>query len=81
MKLETPVRRDSVRFVCMSCMHQEFPEPNTVPPGDIVIIAGDFTECGRPDELELFSAYVCMYSINFSFLFNVFKNLVVKLIF
>uniref|UniRef100_A0A183D5N4 Metallophos domain-containing protein n=1 Tax=Gongylonema pulchrum TaxID=637853 RepID=A0A183D5N4_9BILA len=57
MKLNTPVKRDAVRFVCMSCLHQSFPDPQSVPPGDVLIIAGDFTLCGRPDEIELFDNY------------------------
>lgn len=58
MKLSTPIRNDAVRFVCMACFHQSFPDPQYVPPGDILIVAGDFTLCGRPDEIELFSKYL-----------------------
>ncbi|EFO25640.2 hypothetical protein LOAG_02847 [Loa loa] len=58
MKLSAPVRHDAVRFVCMACIHQSFPEPQSVPPGDILIVAGDFTLYGRPDEVELFSKYL-----------------------
>ncbi|VDK79440.1 unnamed protein product [Litomosoides sigmodontis] len=58
MKLSTPIRKDAVRFVCMACFHQSFPDPQRVPLGDILIVAGDFTLCGRPDEIELFSKYL-----------------------
>lgn len=58
MKLDTPIRQDAVRFVCMACVHQAFPDPQTVPPGDILIVAGDFTVSGRPDEVEFFNAYL-----------------------
>lgn len=64
MKLNTPVRQDAVRFVCMACLHQSFPDPQSVPPGDVLIVAGDFTLCGRPDEVELFNTYA---SNSFSF--------------
>ncbi|KAK6104605.1 Calcineurin-like phosphoesterase family protein [Brugia pahangi] len=58
MKLSTPIRHDAVRFVCMACIHQSFPDPQFIPPGDILIVAGDFTLYGRPDEVELFSKYL-----------------------
>uniref|UniRef100_A0A0R3RHJ1 Metallophos domain-containing protein n=1 Tax=Elaeophora elaphi TaxID=1147741 RepID=A0A0R3RHJ1_9BILA len=58
MKLTTPIREDAVRFVCMACLHELFPDPQSIPPGDILIVAGDFTMCGRPDEVEIFSNYL-----------------------
>ncbi|EJW74655.1 hypothetical protein WUBG_14436, partial [Wuchereria bancrofti] len=58
MKLSTPIKHDAVRFVCMACIHQSFPDPQFIPPGDILIVAGDFTLYGRPDEVEIFSKYL-----------------------
>ncbi|CAG9535091.1 unnamed protein product [Cercopithifilaria johnstoni] len=58
MKLSTPIKQDAVRFVCMACLHKSFPDPQYVPPGDILIVAGDFTLYGRPDEIELFNKYL-----------------------
>ncbi|VBB29111.1 unnamed protein product [Acanthocheilonema viteae] len=58
MKLNTPIRQDAVRFVCMACLHQSFPDPQSIPSGDILIVAGDFTLYGRPDEVKLFSEYL-----------------------
>lgn len=67
MKLDTPIRQDAVRFVCMACLHQSFPDPQCVPPGDILIVAGDFTSYGRPDEVKLFSEYLSkLKELNFS---------------
>ncbi|MCP9263652.1 Metallophosphoesterase MPPED2 [Dirofilaria immitis] len=58
MKLDTPIRQDAVRFVCMACLHQSFPHPQSIPLGDILIVAGNFTLFGGPDEVEDFSKYL-----------------------
>uniref|UniRef100_A0A914UWR2 Calcineurin-like phosphoesterase domain-containing protein n=1 Tax=Plectus sambesii TaxID=2011161 RepID=A0A914UWR2_9BILA len=55
MKLDTPIRPDYVRFVCVACSHGNFIDPKTVPPGDVLIIAGDFTSCGLPKEIKAFN--------------------------
>ncbi|VDM92023.1 unnamed protein product [Onchocerca ochengi] len=58
MKLNTPMKQDAIRFVCMACLHQSFPHPQLVPPGDILVVAGNFTQIGGPDEVEIFSQYL-----------------------
>ncbi|VDN03329.1 unnamed protein product [Thelazia callipaeda] len=65
MKLDTPVRSDAVRFVSMACIHHSLPDPKSIPPGDVLIVAGDFTQCGRLDEIELFSNYLKQLSHTF----------------
>ncbi|CAJ0567425.1 unnamed protein product, partial [Mesorhabditis spiculigera] len=54
MKLDTPIRPDHVRFVCVSCTHGQ-PLPH-LPDGDVLIVAGDFTSCGLPKEVKNFNA-------------------------
>ena len=55
MKLDTPVKMDHVRFVCIGCTHGSRLDPATIPPGDILLIAGDFTSCGLPKEVQAFN--------------------------
>ena len=55
MKLDTPVRHDHVRFVCIGCTHGCKLNPEKIPPGDVLIIAGDFTTCGLPKEVYSFN--------------------------
>lgn len=45
----TPPRRSTVSVVCISDTHNSTP---VVPPGDILIHAGDLTQRGTPDELR-----------------------------
>ncbi|CAD6196951.1 unnamed protein product [Caenorhabditis auriculariae] len=55
MRLDTPVKPDHVRFVCIGCTHGEPIEPSSLPPGDVLLIAGDFTSCGMPQEVHAFN--------------------------
>uniref|UniRef100_A0A0M3HXR7 Metallophos domain-containing protein n=1 Tax=Ascaris lumbricoides TaxID=6252 RepID=A0A0M3HXR7_ASCLU len=55
MKLDAPIKSDHVRFVCVACTHGVALDPASLPPGDILIIAGDFTSCGLPKEVKSFN--------------------------
>ncbi|XP_043223410.1 metallophosphoesterase domain-containing protein 1-like isoform X2 [Amphibalanus amphitrite] len=48
-----------LRFVCMSDTHSLTPHLTMpVPDGDVLIHAGDFTKCGRIEEVELFNNWL-----------------------
>ena len=47
----------TVRFVCVSDTHSTAPR-GPLPAGDCLIHAGDFTDTGRPKELEAFCAWL-----------------------
>ncbi|KAK6738181.1 hypothetical protein RB195_020345 [Necator americanus] len=55
MKLDTPVKPDHIRFVCIGCTHGLKIDPSRVPPGDVLLVAGDFTSCGLPKEVQYFN--------------------------
>ncbi|EYC25050.1 hypothetical protein Y032_0012g1670 [Ancylostoma ceylanicum] len=55
MKLDTPIKPDHIRFVCIGCTHGLKIEPARVPPGDVLLVAGDFTTCGLPKEVAHFN--------------------------
>uniref|UniRef100_A0AC35U892 Metallophos domain-containing protein n=1 Tax=Rhabditophanes sp. KR3021 TaxID=114890 RepID=A0AC35U892_9BILA len=55
MKLDTPVRNDAVRFVSVACTYGVFLDPKKIPPGDVLLICGDFTSCGLPQEVKGFN--------------------------
>ncbi|KAK6046358.1 hypothetical protein COOONC_16137 [Cooperia oncophora] len=55
MKLDTPIRPDHVRFVCIGCTHGVKIDPANLPPGDVLLVAGDFTSCGLPNEVSSFN--------------------------
>ncbi|CAI5441245.1 unnamed protein product [Caenorhabditis angaria] len=55
MRLDTPVKPDHVRFVCIGCTHGEPLDLNNLPPGDVLLVAGDFTSCGLPNEVHHFN--------------------------
>lgn len=55
MKLDTPIKPDHIRFVCIGCTHGSKIEPARVPPGDVLLVAGDFTSCGLPKEVQYFN--------------------------
>lgn len=46
-----------MRFICLSDTHGRHSEV-TVPDGDVLICAGDFTESGHPGEVDLFLAWL-----------------------
>ena len=53
----SPVRQ--LRFVCMSDTHSLTPHLSTpVPDGDVFVHAGDFTKCGRAEEVEMFNSWL-----------------------
>ncbi|CEF71419.1 Calcineurin-like phosphoesterase domain, apaH type-containing protein [Strongyloides ratti] len=54
MKLDTPIRPDAMRFVCIGCTHGAHLNPKKIPPGDVLIVCGDFTSCGLPREVKSF---------------------------
>jgi hypothetical protein len=74
MKLDTPIRPgncystiligdidlDHVRFVCIACTHGLILDPQSIPNGDILIVAGDFTTCGLPKEVKNFNENIGM---------------------
>ncbi|EGT35034.1 hypothetical protein CAEBREN_18595 [Caenorhabditis brenneri] len=55
MRLDTPVKPDHVRFVCIGCTHGEQMDLSKLPPGDVLLVAGDFTSCGLPNEVHNFN--------------------------
>uniref|UniRef100_A0A8R1E4H7 Metallophos domain-containing protein n=1 Tax=Caenorhabditis japonica TaxID=281687 RepID=A0A8R1E4H7_CAEJA len=55
MRLDTPVKPDHVRFVCIGCTHGEPFDLTKLPPGDVLLVAGDFTSCGLPNEVAHFN--------------------------
>mmetsp|Transcript_16309 Transcript_16309/g.19556 ORF Transcript_16309/g.19556 Transcript_16309/m.19556 type:complete len:272 (-) Transcript_16309:501-1316(-) len=48
----------AVRFVCISDTHSRKLEPAQIPLGDVLIHAGDFTQVGKPGEVESFSEFL-----------------------
>jgi predicted phosphohydrolase len=56
MKLSTPISKDKVRFVCVSDTHCCLGKVlNKIPPGDVLLHAGDFSNRGRVIEVETFN--------------------------
>lgn len=50
---------NKVRFVCMSDTHSLTPHIKfDIPDGDIFIHAGDFTKCGRKEEVVDFNTWI-----------------------
>lgn len=60
VKLPTkPVEPDKVRFVCMSDTHSLIHSVKfDVPDGDVLLHAGDFTKCGKLEEVEEFDNWL-----------------------
>ena len=52
-----PKRPGTVRFVCVSDTHSSLPS-QTLPDGDCLIHAGDFSNTGLPSEVEAFAAWL-----------------------
>jgi hypothetical protein len=57
MQQPGPQPPGTVRFVCVSDTHSAAPR-QPLPAGDCLIHAGDFTDTGRPQELEAFCAWL-----------------------
>ncbi len=52
-----PKAPDTVRFVCISDTHNQT-DHLTLPPGDVLIHAGDFSMVGSPDEVRHFDDFL-----------------------
>uniref|UniRef100_A0A915IF36 Calcineurin-like phosphoesterase domain-containing protein n=1 Tax=Romanomermis culicivorax TaxID=13658 RepID=A0A915IF36_ROMCU len=53
-----PVPDNVARFVCMSDTHGRPLNPRNIPNGDVLIVAGDFTSCGHPQEIRTFDEFL-----------------------
>jgi Icc-related predicted phosphoesterase len=51
------MEKDEITFVCISDTHTKT-YGLTLPPGDVLIHAGDFTSTGLPDEVEAFNTFL-----------------------
>lgn len=59
LPLVTPIQPNAVRFVCISdthCRTSDMRHP--IPPGDVLLHAGDFTRKGRLEELDEFNNFL-----------------------
>jgi predicted phosphohydrolase len=55
----TPISTDKIRFVCLSDTHSTIENLRSfVPPGDVLLHAGDFTELGFPKEINEFNYFL-----------------------
>ncbi|XP_048728343.2 metallophosphoesterase domain-containing protein 1-like isoform X2 [Ostrea edulis] len=55
----TPITEDKIRFVCISDTHGKIERsPLRMPPGDVLLHAGDFTMTGQIKEIERFDSYL-----------------------
>ena len=54
LSLDTPVFDDKIRFVCVSDTHCRLNKVE-VPPGDVLLHAGDFSHIGCPKEVAAFN--------------------------
>lgn len=55
----TPITEDKIRFVCISDTHGKIEGSNLhMPPGDVLLHAGDFTQKGGMREIEKFNSYL-----------------------
>lgn len=62
MDLLTPVSKDKVRFVCVSDTHNLTDKMPPLPPGDVLLHAGDFTRRGFWDEVVHFNNWLGIYN-------------------
>lgn len=57
--LSTPISEDKIRFVCISDTHGKVEGSKLhMPPGDVLLHAGDFTQKGHMKEIEKFNSYL-----------------------
>ena len=62
LPLHTPVYSDRVRFVCISDTHAQAEKiRKDLPPGDVLVHAGDFTNTGTPNEVTEFNTFLGGY--------------------
>lgn len=55
----TPISEDKIRFVCISDTHGKIEGSKLhMPPGDVLLHAGDFTQKGHMKEIEKFNSYL-----------------------
>lgn len=57
LPLNTPMEKNHIRFVCISDTHVKT-ESLSVPPGDVLIHAGDFTSFGSDAEVVMFDRFL-----------------------
>ena len=55
--MEASNSSDDITFVCISDTHNRA-DTLTLPPGDVLIHAGDFTYLGTPEEVDTFNAFL-----------------------
>ncbi|BFZ06234.1 hypothetical protein BsWGS_09273 [Bradybaena similaris] len=56
---DSPVSADKIRFVCLSDTHSTVEKlDNFVPPGDVLLHAGDFTMLGFPRKIQEFNDFL-----------------------
>ena len=57
---DTPIRDDHIRFVCVSDTHTQIEKRGLdfVPPGDVLLHAGDFSNIGMPKDIKAFNDYL-----------------------
>ena len=53
---DTPLKEDHVRFVCVSDTHNT--KPPSIPDGDVLLHAGDFTMYGSPEDVYNFNEWL-----------------------
>lgn len=55
----TPISEDKIRFVCISDTHGKIEGSKLhMPPGDVLLHAGDFTQKGHMNEIQKFNSYL-----------------------
>ena len=57
-RLLTPPRDGVLRFVCISDTHCKHHGLGELPPGDVLVHTGDFTQFGRLHEIEAFCTWL-----------------------
>ena len=56
----TPISEDKVRFVCVSDTHGRTNKmtPESMPPGDVLLHGGDFSDVGQPKQIYKFNEWL-----------------------
>lgn len=65
MALDTPMRNDYVRFVCLADTHGTQLDDIFIPDGDVLLVAGNFTRSGHPAEVKAFNQFLGMPVMGF----------------
>ena len=64
LSLDTPIHEDHVRFVCISDTHTQAEViRKALPPGDVLIHTGDFSQIGSPNQIDDFNTFIGDYYI------------------